>query len=76
MNPDGLEWARTKFAWPTRSLLMVTERIGVKLSNSVVSESRAIGDYFAARYNVHCEYIPYPCSKQPFTDTGILEKMN
>jgi rhamnosyltransferase len=76
LNPDGLEWARAKFAWPIRSLLKAMEKIGVKLSNSIVADSRAIGDYLATSYGIRYVYIPYPCPKQSLTNTGILEKMD
>jgi glycosyltransferase involved in cell wall biosynthesis len=58
-NMDGLEWKRTKYSKRTRKFLLWAEKLGVKYSDHLISDSKGIQDYLKTKYNKKSEYIPY-----------------
>lgn len=42
-NPDGIEWRREKFPWYARKILYYSTILGIKKSDAVSVDSRAIG---------------------------------
>lgn len=58
-NMDGLEWKRTKYSPWVQKFLLYAEKLGVKFSSHLVSDSIGIQDYLSNKYNVESTYIPY-----------------
>ncbi|MGV8830198.1 MAG: DUF1972 domain-containing protein [Breznakibacter sp.] len=58
-NMDGLEWKRTKYSKLVQRFLLFAERLGVKYSHCLVSDSIGIQEYLLIKYNVDSTYIPY-----------------
>ncbi|WP_421940324.1 DUF1972 domain-containing protein [Pedobacter sp.] len=58
-NMDGLEWKRTKFGKSVRKFLLFAEKLAVKSSDHLISDSIGIQKYINEKYNVHSTYIPY-----------------
>lgn len=58
-NMDGLEWKRTKYSKLVQRFLLFAEKLGVKYSHSLVSDSIGIKEYLLRKYNVDSTYIPY-----------------
>jgi len=58
-NMDGLEWKRTKFGKLVRSFLLVAEKLAVKSSDHLISDSIGIQKYINQKYNANSTYIPY-----------------
>lgn len=58
-NMDGLEWKRTKYGKSTQKFLKYAERLAVKHSRYLVSDSVGIQKYIRQEYGVESEYIPY-----------------
>lgn len=58
-NMDGLEWKRTKYSRRTQRFLLWAEKLGVKYSDHLISDSKGIQDYLRAKYNKDSVYIPY-----------------
>lgn len=58
-NMDGLEWRRTKYSAPVRRFLQYAERLGVKYSDYLISDSIGIQSYLKEKYSKESVYIPY-----------------
>lgn len=68
-NMDGLEWKRTKFSPPVKKFLRYAEKLGVKYSDYLISDSIGIQDYLKETYNKDSTFIPY--GAELFTDPQI-----
>jgi glycosyltransferase involved in cell wall biosynthesis len=58
-NMDGLEWKRAKFHHRVQKFLMYAEKLAVKKSDHLVSDSMGIKSYLAKKYNVNSTFIAY-----------------
>ncbi len=58
-NMDGLEWKRSKYSRKVQKFLLYAEKLGVKYSDNLVSDSIGIQNYINEKYKVDSTYIPY-----------------
>jgi glycosyltransferase involved in cell wall biosynthesis len=58
-NMDGLEWKRSKYSKPVQRFLLFAEKLGVKYSDHLVSDSIGIQKYILDKYNRASTYIAY-----------------
>ena len=58
-NMDGLEWKRTKFHRSVSLFLKYAEKLAVKNSDIIISDSLAIQAYLQKKYAIKSKYIPY-----------------
>jgi glycosyltransferase involved in cell wall biosynthesis len=58
-NMDGLEWKRTKYSRLVQQFLLYAEKLGVKFSDNLVSDSIGIQQYLKKKYGVNSTFIPY-----------------
>ncbi|WP_316796892.1 DUF1972 domain-containing protein [Pedobacter agri] len=58
-NVDGLEWKRTKFSTKVKQFLKYAEKLGIKYSDHLISDSVGIQDYLKTTYQKDSLYIPY-----------------
>ena len=58
-NMDGLEWKRSKYSKPVQQFLKFAERLAVKSSDFLISDSLGIQKYIDSKYNVTSTYIAY-----------------
>lgn len=58
-NMDGLEWKRTKFNNYVKRFLRLAERLAIKYSDQLISDSVGIQKYFKTKHNKDSIYIPY-----------------
>jgi len=58
-NMDGLEWKRSKYSKPVRKFLKIAERLAVKSSDLLISDSIGIQSYLKETYKKDSTYIPY-----------------
>lgn len=75
-NMDGLEWKRSKYTFFVRKFLMYAERLGVKYSDFLVSDSEGIKKYIDKKYNKNSKFIAYGSKEASDIDESILEKFN
>ncbi|MDA9027168.1 DUF1972 domain-containing protein [Gammaproteobacteria bacterium] len=59
LNPDGAEWKRSKFTGWIKGFLKFSERLGVKYSDRVISDSKVISSDLAIDYGVDSSVIEY-----------------
>ena len=58
-NMDGLEWKRSKYSKPVQKFLKFAEKLGVKSSDYLISDSIGIQSYLKNTYEVDSSYIAY-----------------
>lgn len=59
-NTDGFDWQRSKWGRLGRAYLRCSERLGVMCaSGGLVSDSRAVAQYFGERYKRQAVYLSY-----------------
>jgi glycosyltransferase involved in cell wall biosynthesis len=58
-NMDGLEWKRSKYNSIVQKFLKVAEKLAVKSSNHLISDSIGIQNYLTTTYKVDSKYIAY-----------------
>jgi glycosyltransferase involved in cell wall biosynthesis len=56
---DGLEWRRAKWSAPARAYLRWSERLAVRHSDSVITDSPSIADHLLDAYGTQSEVIAY-----------------
>ncbi len=59
VNVDGLERKRKKWNWVGRQYYLISEWLSTFLPTAIVTDARAIQDYYATRYRKESEMIAY-----------------
>ncbi|MCO4820744.1 MAG: DUF1972 domain-containing protein [Flavobacteriaceae bacterium] len=75
-NMDGLEWKRTKYSKSVQWFLKYAEKLGVKYSNFLISDSLGIQSYLMEKYNVASKFIAYGANLFNNPKESILVKYN
>jgi rhamnosyltransferase len=77
INPDGLEWKRSKYSFTVREYLKYCERVAVNNADLIIVDSKAIGNYILSKYKRKSVYIPYGCNCQQsqYNDIEILRNL-
>lgn len=75
-NMDGLEWKRTKFSKSVQKFLLYAEKLAVKHSNYLVSDSKAIQSYILQKYKIDSEFIAYGATVFNNPDFELIQKYN
>lgn len=63
VNPDGMEWKRSKFNGLIKSLLKLSENLAVFWADTMIADSKAIKEYLDNKYNINSIFIPYGATK-------------
>ena len=75
-NMDGLEWKRTKYSRLTSKFLKFAEKLAVKHSDFLISDSIGIKKYLKFKYNVESKYIAYGTEIFNAPEKNIIKKYN
>ena len=73
-NMDGMEWKRSKFNKYVQRFLMYAEKLAVKHSDVLVSDSIGIQDYIKKKYHKDSTYIAYGANSFKNPDETILRE--
>lgn len=65
VNTDGLEWRRAKWRWPFKAYYFLASFLVSLLCRSVISDSRAIQDYYKKIFSKDTQFIPYGIPEAP-----------
>lgn len=65
LNPDGLEWRRSKWTRPARAYLKICEVLGARFATSLAADSTTIQEYFRKRRGISSTFIPYGAEAPP-----------
>ena len=71
INVDGLDWRRKKWPAPAKAFIKWAERISRYTANVVVTDSRAVQDFYTQTYGFTPRFIPYGAdiARQPPGET-------
>lgn len=73
-NMDGLEWKRSKYSTKVQKFLKHSEKLAVRSSDFLISDSKGIQSYLKEKYGKDSEYIAYGASVFNDAEEGILEE--
>jgi glycosyltransferase involved in cell wall biosynthesis len=74
VNVDGLEWKRAKWGRAAKLYYQFGEWTATKLAHRIVSDSRAIQDYYVERYKTPSTFIAYGAHVESSERPEILEE--
>jgi rhamnosyltransferase len=70
INPDGLEWKRSKWNWLVKSYFLLSEKTMIKSSNLVICDSKSIQNYVTSKYkHPLTEYISYGADQKEYSSS-------
>jgi glycosyltransferase involved in cell wall biosynthesis len=75
-NMDGLEWKRSKYSRPVQKFLKYAEKLAVKSSDYLISDSIGVQNHLKKTYNVDSEYIAYGAELFDTPNIKLLAKYN
>ena len=73
-NMDGLEWKRSKYSKKVQKFLKYAERLAVKSSDYLISDSIGIQNYLKKTYSVDSEYIAYGAELFDSPDIDLINE--
>ncbi|MFI0429730.1 DUF1972 domain-containing protein [Mariniflexile sp. HMF6888] len=73
-NMDGLEWKRSKYSKTAQNFLRYAERLAIKSSGFLVSDSIGIQNYIKSKYNRDSKYIAYGANVFSMPNKDVLKK--
>jgi len=56
---DGSDWQRKKWGRFARAYLRFSEKLAIWFSNELISDSRAVQEYYLERYGATSHFVPY-----------------
>ncbi|HEV3329452.1 MAG TPA: DUF1972 domain-containing protein [Bryobacteraceae bacterium] len=75
LNVDGIERKRKKWNRLAKAWYLVSERMATFCPTAVVTDARAIQDYYRERYSKASVFIPYGAEVGPLATTATLQKL-
>jgi len=75
LNVDGLERKRRKWNRAARAWYLVSEWLATFLPNQVVTDARAIQDYYRERYRKRSTFIPYGAETGAVESDAVLAEL-
>jgi glycosyltransferase involved in cell wall biosynthesis len=75
-NMDGLEWKRSKYSRIIKNFLQYAEKLAVKYSDYLISDSIGIRDYLFEKYKKDSVYIPYGANLFNDPDEKVLNSFS
>jgi glycosyltransferase involved in cell wall biosynthesis len=75
-NMDGLEWKRSKYSKVVRKFLKYAEKLAVKTSDYLISDSLGIQSYIKQKYNKESKYIAYGADLFSSESAAVLSEYN
>jgi glycosyltransferase involved in cell wall biosynthesis len=75
LNVDGIERKRKKWNRLARGWYLVSEKLSTFCPNVMITDARAIQDYYRARYRKTSVFIPYGAETGPVPGTEIIRKL-
>jgi glycosyltransferase involved in cell wall biosynthesis len=75
LNVDGLERKRKKWNWLAKGWYLVSEWLATFCPTALITDARAIQDYYRRRYGRESMFIPYGAEVGAVASSGILDKL-
>lgn len=76
VNPDGLEWKRSKWSKPVRAYLKYSEKLMARHADLLVADNEALEEYLQSSYpGVKTTFIAYGADLPPTSLTAQSDKV-
>lgn len=75
LHTDGLGWQRRKWSPTQQKYYRWSEKVSARLADWLVTDSRAMQDYYVEQYNAPSTYIPYSGEVGDRPDPSILTEL-
>ncbi len=75
VNVDGLERKRAKWSWVGKTYYLLSEWLSTFLPNAMVTDAKAIAQYYLRRYGKHSYFIPYGADDRRLSSQAALERI-
>jgi glycosyltransferase involved in cell wall biosynthesis len=75
LNVDGLERRRKKWNRAGQLWYLISERLATFMPDVLITDARAIADYYLARYNKRSTFIPYGADVGRVETADVLSKL-
>ena len=75
-NMDGMEWKRAKYSKPVQAFLRYAEKLAVRYSDHLISDSLEIQRYLKEKYHEDSTFIPYGAEIFETPDPAVLNDYN
>ncbi len=72
LNPDGLEWKRTKWGPFGRAFFKFGERVACLVADRLIADCPGIRDYYVQTYGTDCDVIAYGAEVQVRPQPTVL----
>lgn len=76
INPDGMEWQRSKYSPLIRNLIHRSENTIVKMGFKLVCDNPELVSYYSEKYHIKPYFIPYGAEIFIGPDERVLEDYN
>jgi hypothetical protein len=73
INIGGLDWKRSKWSYFTQKFLKLSELLGIRFSNSIISDNIGISNYIFKEYNKESIFIPYGSDHVKLLDVNYID---
>lgn len=75
LNVDGIERKREKWNRLARAWYLVSERLATVFPTAMITDARAIQDYYRDRYGKESRFIPYGAEVGRIEDASLVRKL-
>jgi glycosyltransferase involved in cell wall biosynthesis len=75
LQMHGIEWMRSRWGLPARSLLKTMERTSLACADALTAVSQTQCDYFKKHYGADCEYIPTAADIKSFAPASMITEL-
>jgi len=75
VNVDGLERKRAKWGWVGKTYYLLSEWLSTFLPNAIVTDAKAVAQYYLWRYGKHSYFIPYGADDRRLSSQVALERI-
>jgi len=75
LNVDGIERKRRKWNRLAKAWYRLSEWLATFFPNAVVTDARAIADYYLQRYHKNTDFIPYGAETGKLESQEVLERL-
>ncbi len=72
---DGPAWERAKWGWGARFFLKACARLGIRLADEVIVDSRVAATYYHQHFGRQTRFIPYGPTVHQVEDQRILSEL-
>lgn len=75
LNVDGIERKRKKWNWLAKTWYLTSEWLATLLPSALVTDAKAIQDYYRERYGKASAFIPYGAETGKVATANVLAKL-